>query len=236
MKYFLSAVMVTAMTSTMAASDIPMFNVVNIDASATREVANDLASAVLFVELTDTDPARLSDKINQTLGNALKLVKQQSAVQSGGTGYATYPLYGKTNKQEGWRSRGELRVSSRDFAVLSKLLAQLQQPMSGGLPMQLANVSYGVSDTAKAKAEEVLIEEGLQAFKQRANLIQKGFSGKSWKMINVNVNTAGGNRPQPVMMMRSASPEMGKYAADAPIESGESRLTVNVSGSIQVNE
>ncbi|MFC7421465.1 SIMPL domain-containing protein [Iodobacter arcticus] len=235
MKYLLSAVMMTAMTSAMAASDTPMFNVVNLEASASREVANDLASAILFVELTDTDPARLSDKINQTLAAAIKLVKAQTAVQNGGTGYATYPLYGKTNKQEGWRSRGELRVSSRDFAVLSKLLAQLQQPIAGGLPMQLANVSYGVSEGARSKAEEVLIEEGLQDFKYRAALIQKGFAGKSWKMINVNVNTAGGYRPQPMMMKSSGAMEMGR-AADAPIESGESRLTVNVSGSIQITE
>ncbi|MEJ2792597.1 SIMPL domain-containing protein [Iodobacter sp. LRB] len=236
MKYFLSAAMLAAMTSAMAANEAPVFNVVNLDASVTREVPNDLASAILFVEFTDTDPARLSEKVNQTLGAGLKLVKQQSVVQSGGTAYATYPLYGKTNKQEGWRSRGELRISSRDFAVLSKLLAQLQQPLAGGLPMQLANVSYGVSDEARAKAEEGLIAEGLQAFKQRADLIQKGFSAKAWKMINVNVNTSGGHRPQPVMMMKSSPMMEMSGRADAPIESGDSRLTANVSGSIQISE
>ncbi|WP_293934639.1 SIMPL domain-containing protein [Iodobacter sp.] len=235
MKNLLSAFILTSLATTAAAAEAPMFNVVNLEASATREVANDLASAVLFVELSDTDPARLSDKINQTLAAAVKQVKQKSEVQNRGTSFATYPLYGKTNKQEGWRSRGELRISSSDFAVLSKLLAQLQQPVAGGLPVQLANVGYSVSDGARAKAEEALIEEGVQAFKQRANLIQKGFSAKSWKMINVNVNSAGGYRPQPVMMMKSSMMESADVA-NAPIESGESRLTVNVSGSIQVSE
>ena len=235
MKHLFSAVILASAATAAMAAEVPMLNVVNLEASASREVANDLASAVLFVELTDTDPARLSDKINQTLAGALKLVKQQTAIQNGGTGYATYPLYGKTNKQEGWRSRGELRISSRDFAVLSKLLTQLQQPVAGNAPMQLANVSYGVSDATKVKAEEALIEEGLQAFRRRADLIQKGLAAKGWKMININVNSAGGYRPQPVMMMRnSASMDMAKEAA--PIESGESRLVVNVSGSIQISE
>ncbi|AZN36064.1 SIMPL domain-containing protein [Iodobacter ciconiae] len=235
MKYFLSAAMLATVTLAMAANEAPVFNVVNLDASVTREVPNDLASAVLFVELTDTDPARLSEKINQTLAAGLNLVKQQSVVQSGGTTYATYPLYSKTNRQEGWRSRGELRITSRDFAVLSKLLTQLQQPLAAGLSMQLANVSYGVSDVTRAKAEDALIEEGLQAFKHRADLIQKGFAAKGWKMINVSVNTSGSYRPQPVMMAKSSTMEMFRMA-DAPIESGDSRLTANVSGSIQISE
>ncbi len=218
-------------TTAWAADEVPPRNVVNFEAQATREVANDLALATLFVEFTDGDPARLAEKINLALAGGLKLLKQYPTVQSGGTSFATYPLYSsKTNKQEGWRSRGELRVSSKDFAALSKLIGELQKS-SGSSPMQLAEVRYAVSDEARSKAEEGLIEEGIAQFKRRAGVIQKSMSASNWKMMNMSVNTSGSRPEMRPMMMKSAAM---MDAAPAPIEGGESRLQVNVSGSIQL--
>jgi len=229
MRHFL--VLATLLTGTAMAADVaPPRNVVNFESQATREVPNDLALATLFVEFTDADPARLAEKVNLALAGGLKLLKQYPTVQSGGTSFATYPLYSsKSNKQEGWRSRGELRVSSKDFAALSKLIGELQKS-SGSSPMQLAEVRYAVSDEARSKAEEGLIEEGIAQFKRRAGVIQKSMSASNWKMMSMNVNTSG-SRPEMRPMMKSAAM---MDAAPAPIEGGESRLQVNVSGSIQL--
>ncbi len=173
------------------------YNVVNLEASASKDVSNDLATATLFVELTDSDPSRLADKVNQTLNAAIKLAKQNSSIQTAGTGYATYPVYNsKTNKQEAWRGRGELRLTSRDFPTLSRLLGQLQQPLASGLPLQLAGIRYGVSDEARKQTEDMLIEQSMKAFRQRADLVRQGFEGASWRMVNVNINTSDSG-PQP---------------------------------------
>lgn len=211
------------------------YNVVNLEASASKDVNNDLATASLFVELTDTDPSRLAEKVNQTLNAALKVVKQTSSVQAAGTGYATYPVYNnKTNKQEAWRGRGELRLTSRDFPTLSRLLGQLQQPLASGLPLQLAGIRYGVSDDARKQAEDTLIQQSMQAFRQRADLVRQGFAGASWRMVNVNVNTSD-TGPQPMMMSKVMSMRApAADAAPAPLEAGDSKLSVTVSGSIQI--
>ena len=214
------------------AQEVPQRNMVQFDAVASREVANDLAQASLFVELSDADPSRLADKVNQALAAALKMTKQYPAVQLGASTYNTYPLYShKSNKQEGWRSRGELRVSSKDFAALSKLIAELQS--GKGLALQLAEVRYAVSEEQRRTVEDALIEEGLTAFQRRAALIQKGMAAKSWRLVNVNVSTSGA-RPEPRPMMMKAA--MMDAAAPAPIEGGESRMQVNISGSIQLAE
>ncbi len=211
----------------------PPRNVVNFEAQAMREVPNDLALATLFVEFSDSDPSRLAEKINLALAGGLMQLKQYPTVQSGGTHFATYPLYStKTNKQEGWRSRGELRVSSKDFAAISKLIGELQKSTGSG-PMQLADVRYAVSDEARSKAEEGLIEEGIAQFKRRAGVIQKSMSASNWKMMNMNVNTSGA-RPQMRAMMMKDSAMMEAAAAPAPMEGGESQLSVSVNGSIQL--
>ncbi|HSC79879.1 MAG TPA: SIMPL domain-containing protein [Chitinolyticbacter sp.] len=230
----LSALMV-GLAAVSAQAEPLNYNVVNLEAGAQRAVDNDLAFATLFVEVNDSDPSRLAGKVNRTLAAALKLVKQQGLVKSEGTGYSTYPVYSsKTNKQDGWRGRGELRLSSRDFETLSKLLGQLQQPLEGGLALQLASVHYGVSDETRDKLENELIEESLKAFRQRADLISRSMAAKTWRTVNVNVNTQSFVPPPmpKAAMMRMEAADAG--AAPAPLEGGDSKLSVTVSGSIQV--
>ncbi|GGP26372.1 SIMPL domain-containing protein [Silvimonas amylolytica] len=211
------------------------YNVVSLEASSSKEVSNDLATATLYVEISNTDPAQLADKVNQTLAAAIRLSRQFTTVQSAGTGYTTYPVYNnKTNHQDGWRGRGELRLSSRDFAAFSRLLTQLQQPLSNGQSMQLAGIRYGVSDESRKAAEDGLIQESVKAFRQRAELIQRSMEGTGWRTVNMSVNTQAFEPPMPRPMLVKAA--MSADAAPAPtsIEGGESKVSVTVSGSIQV--
>ncbi|WP_035056922.1 SIMPL domain-containing protein [Andreprevotia chitinilytica] len=212
------------------------YNVVNLEASASREVSNDTAYATLFVEMTDSNPSRLAELVNTTLAAALKTVKQEPAVQSAGTGYSTYPVYGKTNKQDGWRGRGELRLTSKDFPALSKLLGQLQQPQANGQSLQLAEVRYGVSERQRELVENELIQESLKAFRQRATLIGEGLSGKSWKIVNLNVHAGQPMPPPRPVLYKAAVMSASADAAPAPLEGGESRVSVSVAGSVQIVE
>ncbi|WP_373975049.1 SIMPL domain-containing protein [Chitinibacter sp. SCUT-21] len=213
------------------------YNVVNLDASVSRQIDNDMAQATLFVELTDTDSSKLAEKINQTITAAQKQLKQYPSVQSAGTGYSSYPIYNnKTNQLQSWRSRGELRLNSKDFAALSQLIAQLQKPQSNGIALQLADIRYEVSEQSRKVAEDALIEEGIRAFRQRAAIIQRSMGGAAWKTMQMNVQTQS-HYPSPrPMLYKSAVMSAEAAPAPAPVDAGESRLVVNVNGSIQVGE
>ncbi|WP_028450869.1 SIMPL domain-containing protein [Chitinibacter tainanensis] len=219
------------------AADESRFNVVNLEASASQQVSNDLAHAVLFVELSDNDPSKLADKINQTILAAQKTLKQYPSVQSAGTGYSSYPLYNSKNQPQGWRSRGELRINSKDFTALSQLIAALQKPQSTGIALQLADIRYEVSEQSRKQVEDQLIGEGLKAFRERASLIQRGMSGSGWKAINLNVQTQTNSPPpRPMYRMAPAMMEAAAAPAPAPVDAGESRLFVTVNGSIQIGD
>jgi predicted secreted protein len=215
----------------------PQYNVVNLETSVSRQIDNDSAQASLFVELSDADSSKMAEKINQAIAAAQKTVKQYPSVQSAGTSYSSYPVYNnKTNQQQGWRSRGELRINSKDFAALSQLIAQLQKQQTNGVTLQLADIRYEVSEQSRKVAEDALIEEGVKAFRQRASLVQKSMAGASWKTMQMNVQTQA-DRPSPRPMYKSAMVMAADAApAPAPVDAGESRLTVIVNGSIQVAE
>ncbi|MBB5193569.1 putative secreted protein [Silvimonas terrae] len=233
-RYALAAAVAGLFCTAQAFAEPLNYNVVNLEASSSKDVSNDLATATLYVEINNTDPAQLADKVNQTLAAAVRLSRQYATVQSAGTGYTTYPVYNnKTNHQDSWRGRGELRLTSRDFPALSRLLGQLQQPLSNGVSMQLAGIRYGVSDEARKAAEDGLIEDSIKAFRQRAELIQRGMAGTGWRTVNMNVNTQAFEPPAPrVMMMKAAM--ASDSAAPPAIEGGDSKVSVTVSGSIQV--
>lgn len=212
------------------AEELPR-NVVSFDTHASREVANDTAYATLFVEFTDVEPARLSEMVNQVLGAASKKARQITAIQSLSTGYSTYPLYNKNNKPEGWRARGELRLVSRDFSAMARLIGELQQPQQGA-SLQLADVRYGVSEEARKKVENELIEEGLRSFRERAALVQKNMSSKGWRLVNVSINTQSAHPP--VLFRAAKMAEMSVVASPAAVEGGESSMTVSIQGRIEL--
>lgn len=215
--------------SSMAWAEDSQRNIASFDALASREVVNDTAFATLFVEYSDADPARLSERVNQALNSAVRSIRQNSAVQSLRTSHSSYPLYGKNNKPDGWRSRGELRLVSRDFPTLARLIGELQQ---GQAPLQLADVHYGVSDEARKKVENELIEEGLRAFRERAALVQKSMNSKGWRLVNVSISTQS-SRP-PVLMRAAKMAEMSVAASPAAVEGGESSVTVSIQGRIEL--
>ncbi|WP_410497968.1 SIMPL domain-containing protein [Chitinibacter sp. S2-10] len=213
----------------------PQYNVVNLDASVSRKVDNDTAQATLFVELTDTDASKMAEKINLTIAAALKVLKQYPGVQSAGTAYTSYPVYNKNNQQQSWRSRGELRLISKDFTALSQLIAQLQKPQNTGISLQLADIRYEVSEQNRKLVEDALIEEGIKAFRQRAALIQRSMGGAAWKTMQMNVQTQS-HQPQPRPLMYKSAMAADSAPAPVPVDAGESQLLVNVNGSIQVGE
>jgi predicted secreted protein len=211
------------------ASEAVLFNVVSLQAEARREVPNDLAQASLYVEFSDANAAQLSDKLNRALSDGLKAAKAYPTVKAANGGNSVYPLYGKSNKAEGWRGRAEVRLESTDFKALAELVGKLQSNM------QLGGMSFGVSPATMEKAETELIDEAVRAFRSRAEVVKQSVGGKGYKLVNLSVNTQGGYAPPPIMRAKAgfARAEAMDVAAP-PMEAGQSQVTVGVAGSIQV--
>lgn len=204
------------------------YNVVNLQAEASRVVPNDLGFATLYVELNDADPGRLADRVNQALNAALRQTKAFPKVRAESGGQQSYPVYNAKNRLEGWRARAEIRLESGEFTDLSALVGKLQAQM------QLASLDFVVAPETLRKAEDALVIDALAAFRQRASLVQQGLAGKGYKIVNLHLNQGG--RP-PMPMARAYKTEMMAMdaAPAAPqLEAGKSEVRVQVSGSIQL--
>jgi len=206
-----------------AADEALRYNQIHFQVERSRPVENDRMQAVLSVTAEDDNAARLADQINRSMDTALKTAKARVKVEVRTGGYRTYPVYNKEKIQR-WRATQELLLESSDFAELGNLIGQLQERL------QVASINFSVSSARRAAVEDELIAQALDAFKQRAELVRKQLAAKGYRIVDVSLNTGGG---QPVPIMRSLTMEATSVAPPA-VEAGTSTLSVNVGGVIEL--
>ena len=221
-----SLVLIFAVAGPATAADVtPRYNQIHFQVERNRPVDNDRMHAVLSLTAEDDNAARLADQINRSMDGALKTAKTRPGVEVRTGSYRTWPVYDK-NRIRRWRATQELLLEGTDFAELGNLIGQLQERL------QVGSIHFSVSPARRAAVEDELIAQALAAFKQRAELVRKQFAAKGYRLVNVSINTGGG---QPAPLMRGMAMEaMDKSVAPPALEAGTSTLSVNVGGMIEL--
>ncbi|MCO4093217.1 MAG: SIMPL domain-containing protein [Acidovorax sp.] len=206
-------------------------NVVQLSATGTVEVQQDLLVLNLGTSKEGADAAGVQSQLRQALDAALAEAKRnaqpgQLDVRTGPFGL--YPRYGKDGKINGWQGRAELVLEGRDFSRITTTAAKIQS-------MAISQVSFGLSREARAKVEGEAQTQAIEQFKARAAELAKGFGFSGYSLREVAVNSNEMN-PGPRPRMMAAEAKMGSMAADAPmpVEAGKAQVVVNVSGSVQM--
>jgi predicted secreted protein len=205
-----------------AADEAPRFDVVNLQAERAQEVTNDLMRVVLTVREQDSDPAKLAERVNATMGWALEKSRVVKAVKVESGGYRTYPVY-RDGVLDRWRAIQEVFLQSGDFKALGELVGTLQQRL------QVHSLAFAVSDVRREEVENALIKEALDAFKTRADLVRTNLGRSGYRIVSLNIGATGGGAP-PRPLMRTMAAE----SAAPAVEAGTTRLAVTVSGQIQL--
>ncbi|WP_180040632.1 MULTISPECIES: SIMPL domain-containing protein [unclassified Acinetobacter] len=209
------------------AADPLNYNIVNIQADATRQVSNDQMYAVLYIEKSNKQPAELATQINQLMTQAVNTARKYPAVKIETGSQSTYPIYDNdSRKLKEWRGRAEVRLESTDFKTASQLVSELQQNF------QTQSISFSVSDAQRKKVENELMVEVSKNFQQRAQALAQAWNKSGYNLVNINLNTSNyGGQPVPRMaMMKAASADA---IPEQEMAGGESKITVSANGSIQ---
>lgn len=206
-------------------------NVVQLSATGTVEVQQDLLVLNLSTSKEGAEAAGVQSQLRQALDAALTEAKRnaQPAQLDVRTGpFGLYPRYGKDGKINGWQGRAELVLEGRDFSRITTTAAKIQT-------MAISQVSFGLSREARAKVEGEAQTQAIEQFKARAAELAKGFGFSGYSLREVAVNSNEMN-PGPRPRMMAAEAKMGSMAADAPmpVEAGKAQVIVNVSGSVQM--
>jgi len=203
-------------------------NVVQLSAEGQVEVAQDMLSMTLATTKEGNDPAAVQAQLKTALDAALAEARKNASpgqldVRTGSFGL--YPRYGKDGRIASWQGSAELVLEGRDFTRITTTAGRIGT-------LQLSRTGFGLSREQRAKVEGDAQSQAIERFKAKATDLSRGFGFKGYTLREVAVNTSDSSpMPRPRMMAMEA-----KVASDAPVpvEAGKSTVTVNVSGSVQM--
>lgn len=202
--------------------------IVNLDASASRDVENDELVTRLQVIEDGRDPAKLTDLVNQKTALVLDAVKNFQNIEAETSSYNTRPIY-DNGKIASWQVSQQLTLETSNFDEMSQFVGDISS---------LANIQsmqFQVSDDKAEEVKQTLLKEAIANFKNKAKLVATEFGRSGYELVNLSVD--GNNfTPRPVMeraVMMSAD-AMGK-SAPAALAGGKNEVSVTVRGSIQLD-
>lgn len=204
----------------------PAGTLIDFRVDVQKSVPNDLGRATAYAETTGADPAEVARKVKSAIAEGFALAKVQPGIVAKSGGTQTWPIYGKSSRTiESWRMRSEILLESRDAAALSAAIGKLQTSLAVG------GIQFLPAPETRRKAEEEASIEAIEAFRNQAARIA-GALQKPYRIRQMSVNGSG-HFPQPYPVARGAM-MMAAEAAPMPVEAGESNVTVNISGQIEL--
>ncbi|PTB19512.1 hypothetical protein C9I57_17670 [Trinickia symbiotica] len=200
--------------------------VLSLSAQASADVPEDVVDITLFYEQEAKDPASLTNALNERTAAALRQAKGVTGVTAHTGTYSVYPSTDRDGRISAWRGRTEVVLESRDFAAASKLAGEMNATM------QIGNVAFSLSPEAQRSAAQKLSGDAIASFREQAQEAAHAFGYTGYTVREVNVGREG--PPRPMIAMRAMAAAAPGGNAPLPIEGGTSRVTVNVSGSVQM--
>lgn len=206
----------------------PPQNVLQLSASGTVEVQQDLLSMTLSTTRDAADAATVQNQLKAALDAALTEARKsaqpgQLDVRTGN--FSLSPRYTREGKINGWQGSTELVLEGRDFPRITQTAGKIST-------LTVGSVGFGLSREQRAKVETEAQSIAIGNFKQKATELAQGFgfSGYTLREVSVNANEGGPIRPRMMAMQAKA------MSADAavPIEAGKTSVVVSVSGAVQL--
>jgi predicted secreted protein len=229
-KIFLAACLL-ASTATFGQVLPPPQNVLQLQASGTVEVQQDLLTMTLTTARDGSDPATVQSQLKTALDGALAEARKtaqpgQLDVRTGN--FSLYPRRNRDGRITGWSGSTELVLEGRDFPRITQAAARVQT-------MTLGGVSFGLSREQHARVEGEAQSQAIDRFKAKANELARGFgfSGYTLREVAVNANEPG-FMPRMRMAAVAAAPAQSAEAP-VPVEPGKATVVVTVSGSVQLH-
>lgn len=206
---------------------------INLPVTILKSFPNDKASITLSAMSEAPDLATAQSQVNKTMADAQKAIKDFSSIAKlRNGGYYTQPIYTNPKKGEapvvsGWRARQNLIIETEDVNGVASLAQVAQQSK-----LALENVSYSLTEEAKAAAQDQLSKAVMDALNRQAETIAVAMkvAPDALRIEKLNFNTFAFAPEGAVFAARALGANAAYKSVEAPVfEAGTSNLTMSVS-------
>ena len=207
-------------------------SLVEMCASADKQVVHDIGVLNIDMSATDTSRVQAADKVNATMARAVKQIQQQyPEVVFDNANYNTYQERDKNGVPTSkWTVQQSYTLSSKLISSIPQIAAQIQ-----GMGINVGSMSTHLSPEGRRLAAQNLDEMAFADVKARIESVAKAFgqSSNDWRVAHMNTmpnNPCNGYSGRvyaaaPAMMEKSS---MASDAVAPPeLVGGRESMTVN---------
>jgi len=206
----------------------PVYDRIDLNVSAEREVENDVMVAVVFAEVEANSQSSAADQVNEAIRFAADRARATDGIEQRTLRYTTRPVYANDRRIVGWVARQSLRLESTNAEALSTLLGELQTRVA------IESMGSTLSKAARDAVEDEVIAEAIALFRRRAEQVADQFGRESYRLVHINVGSFRANPME--AQLRLFDTARVEDAVTAPvIEAGVQTVTVQVSGTIELD-
>ena len=198
-------------------------NKIYFSISESQKMDNDSLTITLNASAQARSANVVMEKINRKMQTAIASLKAYPEIEVKTSQYQVHPIYNKGETIKNWRGSQSLIITldaqSKQLNVLSKLQEQLTYQ----------SMKFNISAKQKQKAMQQLTLIALKTFQQQAKIIANAFDVSNYQLLETRINTPHSQARTQNINFTSRMVMAESMTAPA-IESGQSTLTVNVSG------
>lgn len=209
--------------------------VMNLSATETEKVGQDMVVASLRVEADEADAKAVQARINTAMQNALARAKKETEIKTSTGAYSVYPYdpnpeppkVWNERRTQRWRGQQTIEMQSLDSEAVLKLTGELQQ-----MGFVMNNLGYTLSPEKYESVQDGLLVKALGKLTAKADLAAKTLKKSGYDMLNVDLN-AGGYAPP--IYARAAMMEgamMDKSMPAPVVAAGETDVSLTVSARV----
>ncbi len=209
--------------------DIPSGStLVNLSATESVEVEQDMLIANLRFEAENIDPRAVQSEVNSMMKKALDLAVSVSSVKASTQQYYVHE-YDRSRGQGArrdivWRAQQGLMLKGKKADDLLKLAGDLQD-----IGLKMNGLNYMVSPELLEETRNGLLEDALEKLRVKADRTAKALGKTKTEFLQINVDTGGYYQPPMMRTMAMADGAMEKGMAAPVAAPGESQITLTVS-------
>ncbi|WP_071058420.1 SIMPL domain-containing protein [Pelistega sp. MC2] len=213
----------TEMTTNKPANDQ---TVINLSASVQEEVKPDVVRLTLSKQLQGTNQQELTTQLNKAINAVLEKGKADPDLTIRNGDYGFWSV-GDKEKEISWVMRGEVIVTSKDFAKAQAFIAMNKDMMT------LDNIQFILSEESRNKVEEKLIANVAEAFNKKASAVAKAFGSQTYHINSIQLNNNAGRQPR--MYAAAAATTYSSKSADDAVNLEGGKVEVNVTADGQIS-
>lgn len=203
--------------------------VVQLSASGSLEVAQDLLTIGLSTTREGADAASVQGQLKQVLDAALTEARRSAQpgamdVRTGNLGLQ--PRYGRDGKINGWQGSAELVLEGKDIVRVSTAAGRINT-------LSISSVGFSLSRDKRLSVESEVQAQAIERFRARATEIAQAFGFTGYTLREVSVGSSD-QTPMPRVALMSMQAKSAMAEAQVPVEAGKSTVVITVSGSVQL--